>query len=331
MTFHVGTNLPQQSDLQFLLFQNRYIKGARVTASGNGLHNRSGAAYWRRASQPANLVQLRVSRLARIYALGSLHLKTYQDARSFNFFHVSWECFTQRVATLKYDRLRRAWRLKAVTQHESLALAALCSSSDKPLFIIGWLWSWPPWYYTGEIGGCCRLHILSSSLGTFADPGAFRGWSIRVNVFNSMQDFEGSYLLLALFLLWITLGTLQLDDDDVCEGTYHLTGPILAHSLRQFTIGGTTSIKFCHAVFGFCNQPLTPFKVHFPKPHPADPSRPFVSKGRKPFQVVHFSDVHIDRQYTVRSHRIITAHKVIGLVLGWGRCELHEGHLLSEL
>ncbi|KIJ39838.1 hypothetical protein M422DRAFT_128512, partial [Sphaerobolus stellatus SS14] len=30
-------------------------------------------------------------------------------------------------------------------------------------------------------------------------------------------------------------------------------------------------------------------------------SRKFVSKGRKPFQVVHFSDVHIDRQYTLGS------------------------------
>ncbi|KAF8591354.1 sphingomyelin phosphodiesterase [Ramaria rubella] len=93
--------------------------------------------------------------------------------------------------------------------------------------------------------------------------------------------------------------TLKLEDDDVCTGTFNLTGPILAHSLRQFTIGGNTSIKFCSAVFGLCLQPpVTPFTVPFPKPAPAHPKK-FVSQGRPSFQVIHFSDVHIDRQYTV--------------------------------
>jgi len=92
--------------------------------------------------------------------------------------------------------------------------------------------------------------------------------------------------------------TLKLQDDDVCAGTFNLRGPILAHSLRQFTVGGTTSIKFCTSIFGLCTQPLTPFTVNFPK-SPPDRPRKFVSRGREPFQVVHFSDVHIDRQYTI--------------------------------
>ncbi|KIJ35628.1 hypothetical protein M422DRAFT_262014 [Sphaerobolus stellatus SS14] len=39
---------------------------------------------------------------------------------------------------------------------------------------------------------------------------------------------------------------------------------------------------------------------HFPN-WPLQLPRKFVSQGRKPFQVVHFSDVHIDRQYTLGS------------------------------
>lgn len=36
-------------------------------------------------------------------------------------------------------------------------------------------------------------------------------------------------------------------------------------------------------------------------PHTPTNPKQFLSKGRKPFQVVHLSDVHIDRQYTVCS------------------------------
>jgi sphingomyelin phosphodiesterase len=63
---------------------------------------------------------------------------------------------------------------------------------------------------------------------------------------------------------------------------------------------GTTATKFCFAVFGLCDQPpVTPFNVSFPKPAPAIPKK-FVSTGAPPFQAVHFSDVHVDRNYTVR-------------------------------
>ncbi|KAF8478320.1 sphingomyelin phosphodiesterase [Gautieria morchelliformis] len=93
--------------------------------------------------------------------------------------------------------------------------------------------------------------------------------------------------------------TLKLADADVCAGTFELSGPILAHSLRQFSVQGNTATKFCSAIFGLCLQPpVTPFTVPFPKAAPAQPKK-FVSNGRPPFQVVHFSDVHIDRQYTV--------------------------------
>ncbi|KAF8524305.1 sphingomyelin phosphodiesterase [Hysterangium stoloniferum] len=94
---------------------------------------------------------------------------------------------------------------------------------------------------------------------------------------------------------------LKLQDDDVCAGTFNLTGPVLAHSLRQFTVGGTTAVKFCTVTFGLCTQPpVQLFNVSFPKPAPQYPKQ-FKSQRRVPFQVIHISDVHIDRQYTVGS------------------------------
>lgn len=56
---------------------------------------------------------------------------------------------------------------------------------------------------------------------------------------------------------------------------------------------------FCEAVFGLCDSPAPmPFNFTFPRPAPSHPKF-FPTSGLKPFQVIHFSDVHIDRQYTV--------------------------------
>ncbi|EIM91610.1 acid sphingomyelinase [Stereum hirsutum FP-91666 SS1] len=91
---------------------------------------------------------------------------------------------------------------------------------------------------------------------------------------------------------------LQLADVEVCSGTFSRTGLILSHGLRGFSPNGTTAVKFCNAVFGLCQQPpVTPFHVSFPKPAPSGTK--FISRGRPPFQVLHISDVHIDRFYTV--------------------------------
>jgi sphingomyelin phosphodiesterase len=46
-------------------------------------------------------------------------------------------------------------------------------------------------------------------------------------------------------------------------------------------------------------HPVNPFRVPFPRPAPVNP-KTFRSRGRPPLRVVHLSDVHIDREYTVR-------------------------------
>lgn len=96
----------------------------------------------------------------------------------------------------------------------------------------------------------------------------------------------------------IPASILQVEDDDVCEGLISQQGPILAHDLRSISPFKQTSTKLCEAVFGLCQPPdVNEFK--FPLPvAPANPKQ-WTSQGRQPFQVVHFSDAHIDRQYTV--------------------------------
>ncbi|EKM50588.1 uncharacterized protein PHACADRAFT_263949 [Phanerochaete carnosa HHB-10118-sp] len=92
-----------------------------------------------------------------------------------------------------------------------------------------------------------------------------------------------------------------LEDPDVCQGVIGEEGPILAHDLRQISATGQTATKLCDAVFGLCNPPpVNAFTVPFPKTAPTNP-KVFESTGKPPFQVIHISDVHIDRFYTVGS------------------------------
>ncbi|KAL0959864.1 hypothetical protein HGRIS_011537 [Hohenbuehelia grisea] len=88
------------------------------------------------------------------------------------------------------------------------------------------------------------------------------------------------------------------EDPDVCQGIISAEGPIIAHDLRQISPAGQTATKLCDALFGLCEPPpVNLFRVQLPPAHPV-PRLPR-STGKKPFQVVHMSDVHIDREYTV--------------------------------
>ncbi|OBT92828.1 hypothetical protein VE01_09047 [Pseudogymnoascus verrucosus] len=92
--------------------------------------------------------------------------------------------------------------------------------------------------------------------------------------------------------------TLNVEDDDVCSGAISLEGPILAHDLRQMTIGTKTSTLFCLTVFGLCQWPAvdTSYSPSMtPKPATSRPA----SSGKTPIKVVHISDIHVDLDYTV--------------------------------
>ncbi|KAI0835266.1 putative acid sphingomyelinase [Hypoxylon sp. FL0890] len=87
-----------------------------------------------------------------------------------------------------------------------------------------------------------------------------------------------------------------VEDDDVCEGSIALEGPIVANSLRRIAIGSRTSRLACVAFMGLCAYPeVEPYNVSFPSPKPRT-ERPRPS-GLKPLHVVHFSDIHVDPLY----------------------------------
>ncbi|KAF3771386.1 sphingomyelin phosphodiesterase [Cryphonectria parasitica EP155] len=94
---------------------------------------------------------------------------------------------------------------------------------------------------------------------------------------------------------------LQIEDDDVCAGAIGLEGPILAHDLRNMDIPSKTAELFCLTIFGLCQWPAvdTSYSVSM-SAKPANASRPEPS-GETPIQIVHISDIHVDRNYTTGS------------------------------
>ncbi|KAH7318455.1 Metallo-dependent phosphatase-like protein [Stachybotrys elegans] len=89
----------------------------------------------------------------------------------------------------------------------------------------------------------------------------------------------------------------KTQDPEVCRGALELEGPILAAAIRNMVIGSKTSKLFCAGILGSCDYPeVEEWSVPFPSEKPSR-GRPSPS-GKQPLKVVHFSDVHIDPQYT---------------------------------
>ncbi|KAL3301551.1 sphingomyelin phosphodiesterase [Colletotrichum asianum] len=96
------------------------------------------------------------------------------------------------------------------------------------------------------------------------------------------------------------------EDEDVCNGTLALEGPVIAASLRDLTLGSKTAQVFCTALLGLCDYPeIEPYTVPMPpkiitSPLPAN----FSSNGTKPapFKIAHFSDIHFDPLYVTGSN-----------------------------
>ncbi|KAH9946301.1 Metallo-dependent phosphatase-like protein [Epithele typhae] len=89
---------------------------------------------------------------------------------------------------------------------------------------------------------------------------------------------------------------LGVEDSDVCAGAIGLEGPILAHDLRQMTVGTKTSQLFCLTVFGLCQWPDVDTSYSPSMSAKPAKSRP-LSSGKTPIKVVHISDIHVDLSY----------------------------------
>ncbi|KAJ3901432.1 Metallo-dependent phosphatase-like protein [Lentinula edodes] len=164
---------------------------------------------------------------------------------------------------------------------------------------------------------CLRSRLVATAVLVFL-PYTTHAWSsladgIIVGL-NNAADCASCHSLLVTFRATAALGDdafvnslkslckrLKLQDTDVCDGIFESVGPVVAHDLRSMSPFGQTSTKFCNAMLGLCSEPpVNTYTVPFPKSAPEN-SKEFKSLGRPPFQVVHFSDVHIDREYSVGS------------------------------
>lgn len=96
---------------------------------------------------------------------------------------------------------------------------------------------------------------------------------------------------------------LGIQEPKVCRGVMGAQGPIIAHSLRSMKPNGQTSTLFCVKTFGVCDDPpVREWKtIPLPPKHTRKPQSPSpnASPNQKPLQVIHLSDLHIDREYTV--------------------------------
>ncbi|KAI5924376.1 putative acid sphingomyelinase [Camillea tinctor] len=91
-----------------------------------------------------------------------------------------------------------------------------------------------------------------------------------------------------------------LQDDDVCEGSILLEGPIIAQGLRDIKVGSKTSRLACVAFMGLCSYPeVEPRNITFPspKPLPGSVKAPPKTSKLKPLHIVHYSDIHVDPFY----------------------------------
>ncbi|KAJ3773546.1 sphingomyelin phosphodiesterase [Lentinula raphanica] len=162
-----------------------------------------------------------------------------------------------------------------------------------------------------------QLLIAASLLFLSCSVHALQGSSLADDIIiglNSATDCASCHSLLLTFKATAALGDqalidslkgickrLKLQDSDVCDGVFESVGPLLAHDLRSISPFGQTSTKFCTAMLGVCQEPpVNNYTVPFPRSAPKT-SKALKSSGKPPFQVVHFSDIHIDREYSVGS------------------------------
>ncbi|KAH8680783.1 calcineurin-like phosphoesterase [Xylariales sp. PMI_506] len=172
---------------------------------------------------------------------------------------------------------------------------------------------------TALLGWTLAVPVLSSGLDQISDvtKNSLRAIAKRSTISDIIDDIEDLATCSACEALLVVLKALAalgnddftdviidvceglgIEDDDVCAGAIGLEGPILAHDLRQMTIGTKTSQLFCLTIFGLCQWPDVDTSFSLDLSAKPDTSRPS-SSGKTPIQIVHISDIHVDLSYTV--------------------------------
>ena len=186
-------------------------------------------------------------------------------------------------------------------------------------------------------GTCIGLLLPLKALANVGDDAFvnfFVGFCTKLGV-SLMNLLSNSALLTAH----------QIEDADVCAGAVGTQAPILAHDLRSISLASHAAKNFCSTVFGLCPlQEVIPYSVNLaPRPLEVESSaaiqnhgghkqaKKWVSKGREPFQIVHLSDVHVDRSYLVSSPRplLVALALTFAVDTAWVQYYLLESDLLS--
>ncbi|UNI17845.1 Sphingomyelin phosphodiesterase [Purpureocillium takamizusanense] len=86
-------------------------------------------------------------------------------------------------------------------------------------------------------------------------------------------------------------------DAQYCNGTIEREAPPIADLCRKLDVDSKAAAEFCQTFLGVCeSSPIDPWDVPFPSRRPCDQSRVKPST-KKPVQVIHYSDIHIDPLY----------------------------------
>ncbi|KAG6025510.1 hypothetical protein E4U41_001501 [Claviceps citrina] len=86
-------------------------------------------------------------------------------------------------------------------------------------------------------------------------------------------------------------------DKDFCDGAVEREAPIIGSILQTMEIGTPSSKHFCASFLGLCDVPkVDEWKLELPSMEICSREQKTVS-GKKPLQIIHFSDIHIDPLY----------------------------------
>lgn len=83
----------------------------------------------------------------------------------------------------------------------------------------------------------------------------------------------------------------------ICSGTVSREGPILLEMLKQMTVAGKGEALYCQNVLGLCPAPSITVSLDIPPSPTPTVWRPFSKNTSKQFQIVHYSDLHVDPNY----------------------------------
>ena len=149
-----------------------------------------------------------------------------------------------------------------------------------------------------DAGGTCRDDIVNALRNAASCGGAMGCWFRSIFLYHRkfsvykdnrgcLQDFEGKAS---------ASSTHFIHKHARPPMRTFAKGVVGTQSFILRSINPLASTQPCDSV---CQPPaVNSWKVPFPKPAPAKP-KAFVSTGKAPFRVLHFSDIHIDREYTV--------------------------------